>query len=788
MLEQNENIEPARSRVIIQSNDLWPVLGLLLLALCLYYPLLFGRPVMPDTWEQFEPWNTELGLSGPLDPEIRHSNYDAILLYIPWNKFAHDELRAGRIPAWDPYCLGGVPLLQNHLVPVFYPVYTLIAWLFPPLMILGVSGFIHTLIIGIFFYFFLREWTGNSIASWAVAGFLMVSLLPAPYYQPWPITMAFFPAIWFFHERWLKHRSPWAGLWMALCWSVPLLAGYPSLFLQLGLFTAVWFFIRARMIEPGLKPDWKASALILIWPFVLALGISMVQNIPTVLASANSDRIVLDSSGNLSSEYSYAVPMNEPWQEHVKRLLQPMLPFRFKGHDLLNRGNVGIIPVLFALFGLTAWRRREFPRSVVWMALIVAPFALIPALNNAVNFLARTVFILPNPPLCVLGLLILMLSAFGVKRWTEIAELEKPVEVKFTTALIPVSIGFFIALAGSILTHRGSLVPAGDPTLMTFAAAAIIISAFFIDLKKHFNLAIGVIAACVLYSAIMFGTFVLSDFTSPNSKNPMPATEIVKTLQNMVDPEKGGNWGRIIRYSNGPVHVYSLAEQPYTFYPNLCTYYGIPDAFGYHNLAPKSRFDLLRGVQEEMVVKRRGIVSFTPPVDPYDPILFNMGVRYILADSEIEGLTVNQENEAFLVYDLYNQPKRRLAPSRSSIIPSTETTDSGENIEIRRLPPPEIHTDEPGYFVVETSYDFPGFLVFNEGFAPGWSVKVDGEEGELAVHEGFSMGVDIDSGNHVVEYRYRMPGWKEGMSLTVLSLLIWINIGVFITPGKKKIK
>ncbi|MCK4719880.1 hypothetical protein KAU08_04435, partial [bacterium] len=239
MQDQPENIiqpEAASLTPVVSNQDLRYILGILLLTILVYHPMFFGIPVMPDTWERFEPWNTELGLDGPADPDIRDSNNDAILLYIPWNKFAHDELRAGRIPAWDPYCLGGVPLLQNHLVPVYYPVYALIAWLFSPLFIMGISGLIHTALLGMFFYLFLKEWLGNRFASWIAASFLVITLLPAPHYQPWPITLAFFPAIWFHYERWLKHRNPWSGLWISLCWAVPLLAGYPSLFFQLSLF------------------------------------------------------------------------------------------------------------------------------------------------------------------------------------------------------------------------------------------------------------------------------------------------------------------------------------------------------------------------------------------------------------------------------------------------------------------------------------------------------------------------------------------------------------------------
>jgi hypothetical protein len=772
-------IPPAFTR-----QDIIPVLSLLILLIFMYYPLMLGRPVMPDTWERFEPWNSDLGLSGPTDPAIAHSNNDAILLYVPWNKIAHDQLRDGHIPAWDQYCLGGVPLLQNHLVPVFYPVYALIAWLFSPLLILGVSGFFHTLIMAIFFYLFIKEWQDNRISAWASASFLIVSLLPAAHYQPWPITIAFFPAIWFFHERWLKHRNLWAGLWMSLCWSVPLLAGYPSLFVQLTIFTLVWFFVRTRMIDPVSRPDWKRIALIFTFPFILGLGISMAQNIPTLMASANSDRVVFKSSQELASDYSWAVPQNEPWQEHLKRLLQPILPVKFRSNDFLNRGNVGIIPFIFAMFGLTGWRRKGFPKSVVWMAMVVAPFALIPALNFAVYWITRALLIDPNPPLEVLGFLILMLSAIGVKRWIEIADLEKPVEIKFTTALVPTGVGIFIALIGSIFISRGSFVPTGDPTFMAIAAAGIIISAFLIDSEKHFSYAIGAISLCLVYSAIMSGTFVLSDFTSPNSINPMPETETIRALEKMVDTEHGGNWGRIIRYSNGPVDAMSIPDQSYTFYPNLGTYFEIPDAFGYHNLAPRSRFELLREIQPEMVIERRGIVAFTPPVDLSDQRLFNLGVRYVLSDSAIEGLIPLNENVDFPVYDLYGQVKRPTPPLRVRIIPSVETLESGETINIRRLPMPEIHLDEPGRFVAVADYEFPGLLVFNEGFAPGWSVNVDGDKCELKTYENFAMGVDIESGEHVVEFRYSMPGWKEGMTVTVTSLLIWIVIGVLIIPEK----
>lgn len=785
-MHQTGKIKPTAIPRAIELPDLAPIMGLVIIALCLYYPLLMGIPVMPDTWERLEPWNSELGLSGPTDPEIRHSNYDPIYLYIPWNKFAHDELRAGRIPAWDPYCLGGVPLMQNHLVPVFYPVYALIAWLFSPLMILGVSGFLHTAIMGIFLYLLLKEWIGNRIASWSTASFFVVSLLPKSYEQSCLITMAFFIGIWFFHERWLKHRSPWAGLWMALCWSVPLLAGYPTLFVQLGLFTIVWFFIRAKAIASESRPSLYSSVLILVLPFILGLGISMVQNVPTLLASADSDRTVSRSSEELTAEYSGAVPRNEPLQLLAKRLLQPMLPLKLGHYDPHIHSNVGIIPFFFSLFGLTGWRRKGYPKSILIMALIIAPFALIPAMTYAAYLPFRTIFILPVPPLELFGLLILMLTAIGLKQWIEIATAQKPYGFRFKPEFFPTVIGILIAFLGSIFISRESFVPTGNPILMTIAGTAIIFAAFFIRNRTQFMTAIGVISIVPIYIAIMSGTYVLSDFNSPISRNPLPETGTVKALENLVDPEKGGNWGRIIRYSNTPVNVLSSVNQPFLFYPNLGTYFEIPDAFGYHNLAPKLRFDYLRNIQEEMVIKRRGIAFFTAPTDLYDHRLFDMGVRYVITDSEIDGLVPIIESENFLVYDLYDQPGHNTPPQRVSVIPSVETNDSGIAINPEDIKQPVILVDEPGRCIVETDCEFPGLLIFNEGYANGWTVIVDGENREPEIHENYSMAVDIESGPHTIEFRYRMPGWKEGMAITVTSLILWVIIGIMIIPGKKK--
>ena len=751
--------------------DILPMAGIIVLALVLYNPMFFGRPVMPDTWERFEPWNSELGYDGPLDPRITNANNDAILLYIPWNKFAHDELNKGRIPAWDPYCLNGVPLASNHLVPVFYPIYALIAWLTPPLFILGVSGFVHTIIMAIFFYLFIREWLDNRIAGWLSASFLIVSMLPNPHYQPWPMTLAFYPAIWFLYERWLKYYQTPTNkfvcathlIWMSLCWAVPLIAGYPSLVFQMSLFTAAWILLRPNMMD-GNRPNWKSRLIILIVPFVLGLGLSAVQNIPTAMASMESDRTIFKTSEELSREYAFTFNPDEPWQTYVKRILQPAIPLRFPGNDFLNRGYVGIIPVVFTLLGFGWWKKNDFPKSVVWMALIVGLFALIPLLNFGLYWLTGGVLIDPNPPLEMFGFLVLMLSGVAIHKTLNINLDEKefnPIGCILGVLLVVI---VYIVLGKSINAGKSF-----EPDILIIYSGIYLPSIFmiiavmgsFANVFSKWRIPQIVVLSYSYFIIIAFdfgvGYFSPNSYPDHENRPAMPETRAIEVLQELTDE----NWGRMIRYSENPVNVMSLSNQPYTFYPNLGTYFEIPDAFGYFNLAPKSRFDFLRKIQSEAIIERRGIVAFTPPVDLDDKRLDFIGARYILSDSKIEGRTALWESEKLYIYE------------RPNALPRAFTVDDPSDLsDMKRV---EILTDEPGHAVIRVGSEAGRILIFNEGYSRGWSAKVGRGSVPITNFDGLML-LGLGEGESVVDLQYMMPGLNEGWIISGMTVAILLVI------------
>lgn len=669
--------------------DMLPLAGIFALVLVVYLPMFSGRPIMPDTWARFQPWNTELGFKGPTDPKITNSNNDAILLYIPWNAEAHRELQAGRLPLWDPYCLMGVPLASNHLVPVFYPVYALIAWLVPPLFIMGVSGLVHTLILGFLFYLFLKEWLSpwadtedrrNAVrfGAWFMASSLVVSMLPNPHYQPWPMTLAFFPGIWFFFERWLKFHEAddrrgmtFAGIWMGICWAVPLMAGYPSLVFQFSLFTVVWILVRPMM---SAKPVPKFSRVaILIWPLIIGIALSAVQNVPTVLASRESDRTFIKSSADIAREYGFTVAQHEPWQEHVKRLTQPAIPWKFPKNDFLNRGYLGILPILAAIYSFGLFKDKRYPRWLLGMTLIVLPSALIPIVNFGWYALTRGIAIDPNPPIELFDFMILMLGGVGmtdaIRRKVE--NIHKDSIYDFVCIIILIVYGFGLFYSKQLLFNDILIIGLVLFTINAWGSLRWDLR----DKKRRHHYSEELIFPCLLLlvQSTSLGSFFHNDINYTNSLT-MPVTPAIERLQQLTDPAKGGTWGRIIRWDPGPINVMSITDQPYLFYPNLGTYFQIPDMFGYFNLAPKAKMETLRSIEPDAVIENRGIVCFTKRETLENPVLDQLGVKYLLTRVQVPG-----ESKWKLVYqkvgfNIYENPN---AASEAIVKPVTNYTMPG---------------------------------------------------------------------------------------------------------------
>ena len=69
----------------------------------------------------------------------------------------------------------------------------------------------------------------------------------------------------------------------------------------------------------------------------------------------------------------------------------------------------------------------------------------------------------------------------------------------------------------------------------------------------------------------------------------------------------------------------------------------------------------------------------------------------------------------------------------------------------------------------------------------GWILKVDGKDCEyIKILNGF-IGVELEEGQHNIEFKYKLPGFKVGLSISIISLIILVCIGIY-NYKKKRIR
>jgi len=80
-----------------------------------------------------------------------------------------------------------------------------------------------------------------------------------------------------------------------------------------------------------------------------------------------------------------------------------------------------------------------------------------------------------------------------------------------------------------------------------------------------------------------------------------------------------------------------------------------------------------------------------------------------------------------------------------------------------------------------------GLLFFSIPYAEGWTATVDGEEAEIVSVQDALMGIRLGAGHHDVKIAYVPAGFKEGLLVSVTSLIfIAILAAVPFIPTKKK--
>ena len=162
--------------------------------------LLLSEDVRSRVW----PWAPFFPASRIAAPALS----DPVWQFVPWLDFARAELRAGRLPLWNPHQSGGVPLLGNGESALGSPFY----W---PVLAMGVarawnaSLLLRLLLALAGAYCWLRE-LGRSRAASLLGG--LAFALSGPFIawleHPHTLTIAAFPFVLFFTRRLARAPTP----------------------------------------------------------------------------------------------------------------------------------------------------------------------------------------------------------------------------------------------------------------------------------------------------------------------------------------------------------------------------------------------------------------------------------------------------------------------------------------------------------------------------------------------------------------------------------------------------
>ena len=145
------------------------ILSLLLAPLLWLWPCVFaGRTFVPYDTAQFPPVSLTLSpeqLAGARDG----ANLDVTeppVWFVPELRLARDELRAGRLPTWNPHARGGAPLHAHGLIGLCYPPNWLALFADDPASRLVYVAWVNLALGGLLAFGLLRRTGLSLLAAW----------------------------------------------------------------------------------------------------------------------------------------------------------------------------------------------------------------------------------------------------------------------------------------------------------------------------------------------------------------------------------------------------------------------------------------------------------------------------------------------------------------------------------------------------------------------------------------------------------------------------------------------
>ena len=705
-----------------------------------------------------------------LNPADRHvfAYGDFVEQFYPLRRFAADELKAGRLPLWNPHIYSGTPALADPQWAALYPPAWLSALLPPwpplPFATLQFEAGLHLALAGVFTFLFARRHLPTAAALLAAVVFAFGGYLTS--YPPLQLAVLE-TAVWLPLALWGAEslaRAPGAGgTWQrlapgrvalaALPLALALLAGHPQTFMLIAYTAVAYFAFQAwgRLTAP------TALARLALW-LAATLGLTAAQWLPTLELARLGPRLVLP--------YEVA-SVGFVWRD----VLHILLPGVWGDWSPLY---VGLATLLLAGLAVAGLARRRGPREVsFWAGLAVVGGLLSLGAQGGLYWLAYRIapgfslFRHQERAAILWSFALAMLAGYGLAAWLAREEgADRGRWAWLVAGLMAVAaLGLTVSWAGQGRPAEGLAAVAS--TTATYSAGMLALAALAFTRGRR---GWGAVALLGLVALDLFSTSGHGLTQAPPPGGYFAPDPIVWAIQadqagdyrvssEGLLPPGGGNgaviWGMRDTVGNSPLY---LAD-----YDRLIR--EAPELVWWRLLGVRyvvSKRDLTHGALAE--VERVGDTRLYRLAGSLPPAWVAPGLRRVAdQDAVLAGLaapTFDPLAEAVTA-----------DPSADDLgLPTGTAAPANATATLERVTPTHLRAtvDAPQ----------PGLLVLAESHAPGWQATVNGVAAPVLQVDGPLLGTPIPGGPSVVEWRYAPRSFSLGALVSLLALAVLVVVGV----------
>jgi hypothetical protein len=707
---------------------------------------------------------------------------DFSFITYPVKSFLAQTFQEGALPFWAPSIDSGTPFMAAFHTGVFYP--PSIIFLLPNITLaLNLFYSFHFIVLMIPTYFLARSWdlSGPAALCSAITALLSSFFLSSTMLSNWFLAAVWLPLVFLLFQKFIVKKKALYFIAATLTLICQILAASPELcILTVVLLLAYSLFLVPRE-KFSLSPYGRMAALAVM--VILALGASAFQLLPTYELIEHSVR-----KGGLPFEtHSYR-------SMAINQLSEIVLPKNFDDYFSGNRPGgrittffisiyMGLIPLLCLFLGI-GFRRNKAVQFWLWVFLI-GIFLASGAHNPVYKWIytwtpLMSLFRFPEKFFNISAFALIFLTGHVLDLLVA-ATLKR--DIKLNRVFIPL-----ILVAGMIVVAFVSQ-PEKNVLVSFFTLS------FFGGLYILFYL--GKLRASFFYVSILLLMGV--DLASQGYKvMPTVDNEFYESQPKLLASLKNGQEN--FRVYTGRLHTGIFKGFPnepnieggyYAAREHLYPYFGMIFGVEYPNSITGIGLELTNPwvwnewfrksspAQRIRILERSNVKHW---IDGDSPTMFSEG-RPIILSEQLKLLktplprafmvpTMRHENETQILSAYYDES---FDPFSTVLL--SEPVEFEETSHFKGSVDQVIY--RPNRVTIKTHQEGNGFLVLMDSYFPGWLVKVDGQTKPVLRANHFYRAVRLGPGEHVLEFEYFPEGFKLGLVISGISVLLLALGGLF---------